>query len=210
MCSILFGLLPWSLQSSDWLCLAFRRRKPLGLSTLGRSRRFAAARSSVPWRALAAHPFQHLAKRFAERFAKRLAAEALRLLLRKLANGKVRLLLARASFTEGYTLDLHHRLVETWTLRPASHLAGSLLLHCIDQEHLPPTIRDSLLVIRTPPVSTPATNRSRTLRKDISSLETGIAAVRQAYDRRPVRLRCRLLRFLFGGECLGLHLHFLP
>jgi hypothetical protein len=76
--------------------------------------------------------------------------------------------------------------METWALRPASHLARSLLRHCIDKENLPPKIlkilrtRDPLLAIRTPPVSTPATNRACTLRKGISSLETGIAAVRQA------------------------------
>src|SRR5215213_10296330 len=71
-------------------------------------------------------------------------------------------------------------------------------------------IRDPLLVIRSPPVSAPATNRARTLRKDISSLETPIAAVRQAYNGRPVRPCCRLLCFLFGSVCLGLHLHSLP
>ena len=70
--------------------------------------------------------------------------------------------------------------------------------------------RDPLLLVGSPPVSGPTTNRARTLRKDISSLETGIAAIRQAYDGRPVRPRCRLLRFLFGGVGLGLHLYFLP
>src|SRR5687767_8290137 len=147
--------------------------------------------------ALAAHPVQHLA----ERFAKWLPAEVPRLLLRKLANGKVRLLLAGASFTEGYTPDLHHRLMETWALRPASHLARSLLRHCIDKENLPPKIlriRDPLLFRRTPPVSAPATNRARTLRKGISSLETGIAAVRQAYNGRPVRSRRCLLGCFLG------------
>src|ERR671911_1021624 len=162
--------------------------------------------------ALAAHPVQHLAKRF----AKWLPAEVPRLPLRKLANGEVRLLLAGASFTDGYTPDLYHRLMETWALRPASHLARSLLRHCIDKENLPPKIlkilrtREPLLVIRTPPVSAPATNRACTLRKGISSLETGIAAVRQAYDGRPVVPRCRLLGFLLGGVGLGLHLYSLP
>src|SRR5829696_1560329 len=56
--------------------------------------------------------------------------------------------------------------------------------------------RDLLLVIRTPLVSTPTTDRARTLRKYISSMETPIATVRQAYDGRPVVPRCRLLRFL--------------
>ena len=161
--------------------------------------------------ALAAHPVQHLAKRFGQRFAKWLPAEVPRLLLRKLANGEVHLLLAGASFTEGYTPDLHHRLMETWALRPASHLARSLLRHCIDKENLPPKIlkilrpRDPLLLIRTPPVSTPVTNRARTLRKGISSLETGIAAVRQAYDGRPVRSRRCLLRFPLGGVGPSFH-----
>jgi hypothetical protein len=89
--------------------------------------------------ALAAHPVEHLAKRFAERFAKWLTAEVPRLLVRKLANGEVHFLLAGASSTEGHTPDLHHRLMETWALRPASHLARSLLRQLIDQEILPPT-----------------------------------------------------------------------
>src|SRR5215207_3007532 len=159
--------------------------------------------------ALAAHPVEHLAERSAERFAKRLPAEVPRLLLRKLANGEVRLLLASASFTEGYTPDLHHRLMETWALRTASDLARSLLRHCIDKENLPPKIlrtREPLLVIRTPPVSTPATNRTCTLRKSISSLETGVASVRQAYDGRPVRSRRRLLGCFLGP--VGPSLHF--
>ncbi len=87
----------------------------------------------------AAHPVQHLAERFAARSVKWLAAKVSRLLLRKLADGEVHLLLAGASFTEGYTLDLHHRLMEAWALRLASHLARSLLRHRIDQENLPPT-----------------------------------------------------------------------
>jgi hypothetical protein len=103
--------------------------------------------------------------------------------------------------------------METWALRPASHLARSLLRHCIDKVNLPPKIlrtRDLLLVIRTPLVHPPATNRARTLRKDISSLDTGVATARQAYNGRPVRPRCRLLRFLFGGVGLGLHVNSLP
>jgi hypothetical protein len=158
--------------------------------------------------ALAAHPAQHLA----ERFSKWLPAEVPRLLLRKLANGEVHLLLAGASFTEGYTPDVHHRLMETRALRPASHLARSLPRHCIDKVNLPPKIlkilrtRDPLLLVRTPPVSTPATNRARTLRKGISSLQTGIAAIRQAYDGRPVRSRRCLLGCFLGR--VGPRFHF--
>jgi hypothetical protein len=67
-----------------------------------------------------------------------------------------------------------------------------------------------LLLVSPPPVSAPATDRARTLRKGISSLETGIAAVRQAYDGRSVRPRCRLLRSRFGRVSLGLHLYSFP
>src|SRR5215211_7671420 len=62
-----------------------------------------------------------------------------------------------------------------------------------------------LLLVSPPPVSAPATNRARTLRKGISSVETGIAAVRQAYDGRSVRPRCCVLRSRFGRVGLGLH-----
>jgi len=99
--------------------------------------------------------------------------------------------------------------METWALRTASDLARSLLRHCIDKENLPPKIlrtREPLLVIRTPPVSTPATNRTCTLRKSISSLETGVASVRQAYDGRPVRSRRRLLGCFLGR--VGPSFHF--
>src|SRR5919112_1649735 len=52
-------------------------------------------------------------------------------------------LFAGACFTEGYTPDLHYRLMETWALRPASDLARSLLSNCIDQEDLPATNTES-------------------------------------------------------------------
>jgi hypothetical protein len=129
--------------------------------------------------------------------------------LRKLADREVRLLLAGTSFAEGYMPYLYHRLMETWALRLASHLTRYPLGCRLDQEYLPskiPRKRDSLLVISTPPVSAPATNRACTLRKGISSLETGIAAVRQAYDGRPVVPRCRLLGFLLAG--VGPSFHF--
>src|SRR5215212_7750356 len=67
-----------------------------------------------------------------------------------------------------------------------------------------------LLLEGAPPVSAPATNRACTLRKGISSLETGVAAVRQAYNGRPVVPRCRLRGCHLGGVGLGLHLYSLP
>src|SRR5829696_60127 len=71
-------------------------------------------------------------------------------------------------------------------------------------------ITSLLLLEGAPPVGAPATYRARTLRKGISSLQTGITSVRQAYDGRPVRSRRRLLRFLLGGAGIGLHLYSLP
>src|SRR5215213_7490 len=103
--------------------------------------------------------------------------------------------------------------MEAWALCPASHLARYPLRRRLDQEYLPPKIprtRDLLLVIRVPLVSTPATNRARTLRKRIPGLETGIATVRQAYDGRPVRPRCRLLGCFLGRKGLSCHFSFLP
>src|SRR5215213_7314027 len=67
-------------------------------------------------------------------------------------------------------------------------------------------IRCLLLLERTPPVRAPATNRACTLRKGMASLETGIAAVDQAYNSRPVSPRCCLLGLRLGGVGLGLHL----
>src|SRR5215213_4548853 len=64
-----------------------------------------------------------------------------------------------------------------------------------------------LLLVGVPPVSAPSTNRARTLRKGISSLETGIASVRQAYDGRPVVPRRCLLRCHLCRVGLGLHLY---
>jgi hypothetical protein len=62
-----------------------------------------------------------------------------------------------------------------------------------------------LLIIRTPPVGTPATNRACTPRKGKSIVETGVAAVRQPQNGRPVSPSRRLLRFHLGG--VGLHYH---
>src|SRR5215217_5606135 len=102
MCSILFGLLSWRRPATTWvlLCLAFRERETLGFVY---ARKILAPRRRKAILALSPYPLQRLAKRFAERFAKRLAAETLRLLPRKLADGEVRLLLAGAGSTEGYT-----------------------------------------------------------------------------------------------------------
>src|SRR5215208_4714208 len=134
--------------------LAFRERQTLSFVYI---RGIETLRRCKAMRAVSAHPVERLAER------------------------EVRLLLAGESFTEGYTLNLHHRPMEAWTLRVASHLTRARLGR-LGQENLPPQIprtQDLLLVIGTPLVSTPATNCARTLRKGISSLETGIAAVRQ-------------------------------
>jgi hypothetical protein len=47
---------------------------------------------------------------------------------------------------------------------------------------------------------------ARTLRKGLSSVEPGIAAVRQPYNSRAIRPGCRLLRSRLGCVSLGLHL----
>src|SRR5829696_5597017 len=74
-----------------------------------------------------------------QRLGHRLAAEALRLLLRKLANGEVRLLRAGASFTEGNPPDLHLCATEARALCLTAHLAGSRVRHRLGQENFPPT-----------------------------------------------------------------------
>jgi hypothetical protein len=56
-----------------------------------------------------------------------------------------------------------------------------------------------------PLVSTPATNRSRTLRKRISSKETGIAAIRQPQDSRLVCPGRRILCCYLGRVSLSSH-----
>src|SRR5215216_6281977 len=60
-----------------------------------------------------------------------------------------------------------------------------------------------LLLEGAPPVGAPATNRTCTLRKGISSLETGVAPVRQAHDGRLVRPHRRHFGFLLGGVGTG-------
>jgi hypothetical protein len=72
-----------------------------------------------------------------KRLGERLAAEAV-LPPRKLADGKVHLLLAGARLAEGYAPDLHHRLMEAGALRLASHLAQSQLPRRLAQEDLRP------------------------------------------------------------------------
>jgi hypothetical protein len=59
-------------------------------------------------------------------------------LLRELADGEVRLLLAGASLTEAYTPDLYHRPMEAWALGLTSHLAKVRLRRRLGQEYLPP------------------------------------------------------------------------
>src|SRR5215211_4962336 len=75
----------------------------------------------------------------------RLAAEAPRLLQRKLANGEVCLLLAGARSTESYTPDLHNCWMGAGALCLASHLA-QYRHRCLGQENLLPT-NDSILLI---------------------------------------------------------------
>jgi|SRR5215203_2156621 len=107
------------------MCLAFRKRQTSGSSTLGRSRCLAAARSSVRWRRI---PLSISPSVSASDFLSgSIRRSRLSSPLRKLANSEVHLLLAGASFTEGYTQDFHHRLMETRALRPASDLARSRL-----------------------------------------------------------------------------------
>ena len=77
-------------------------------------------------RALPPHPLQRLGQR--------LAAEALRLLLCKLADGEIYLLLAGTRSTEGYTQDLHLCATGTRTLRVEAYLARSRY-HRLGQEN---------------------------------------------------------------------------
>jgi hypothetical protein len=58
---------------------------------------------------------------------------------RKLAYGKVRLLLTGAPLTEGYAPDFHHRLMGAWVLRLASHLTRAQLRRRSNQEDLLPS-----------------------------------------------------------------------
>jgi hypothetical protein len=79
-------------------------------------------------RALPPHPLQ--------RRGQQLPAEAL-LPLRKLTNGEIRLLLAGAHSTEGYTPDLHDRSMGAGPPRPAPHLAHSRLRRPAYESPLP-------------------------------------------------------------------------
>ena len=88
-------------------------------------------------RALPPHPLQRLGER--------LAAEALGL-LRKLANGEVRLLLAGARPTESYTLDLHDCPMGAGALCLASHLARDYHRR-LGQENLLPKNDSTLLIL---------------------------------------------------------------
>src|SRR5215207_3135524 len=66
-------------------------------------------------------PLQHLGQR--------LATEVPLILVRKLADGEVRLLLAGTRSTEGHTQDLHLCAAGTRTLRLTAYLARSRLRH---------------------------------------------------------------------------------
>src|SRR5215213_9385169 len=202
MCSTPFGLLPRFWRFSGWLCLAFRRRKMPGLSTLGRSRRLAAARSSLRWRRIpssispSVSPSDLLSgsprrSRVSSCVSSPMAKYAS--CSRAHASQKG---IPRISTTAwwGHGLCV---LLRTWQ-------APSCVTASIKRTSLL-RIRNPLLVVGAPPVSAPTTDRARALRKDIPTLKTGITAVRQAYDGGPVGPRCRLLRFLLGGEGLGLH-----
>jgi hypothetical protein len=78
-------------------------------------------------RALPPNLLQHLGQR--------LATEVLPILVRKLADGEVRLLLAGTWSTEGYTQDLHLCATRTRTLRLIAYLARSWLRHRLRQEN---------------------------------------------------------------------------
>jgi hypothetical protein len=112
--------------------LAVPERKRLGLVYTREPMMHLCGDAFPTTRTFLPHPLQRLGQR--------LAAEALRfLLLRKLADREVCLLLAGASFTEGYTPDLHRCATEAWALRPVSHLAGSRRPRGLGQENFPPT-----------------------------------------------------------------------
>src|SRR5918993_1583301 len=190
------------------LCLAFRRREMSGSSTLGRSRRLAAARSSVRWRRipLSISPSVSASDLLSGSIRRsRLSSPCVSSPMAKYASCSrahasqkgIPRISTSARRRQGLSV-----LLRTW--QDPDVLVASLKRTFLLRA------RDLLLVIRTPLVSAPATNRVRTLRKDISSIETPIATVGQAYEGRPVVPRCCLLRFLFGGVALGLQLYSLP
>src|SRR5215218_3076834 len=113
-CSILFGLLSLCRQLPGLLCSAFRKRETPAF-VYARKVEMPCHRQAIS--ALSPYPLQSLAKRCADRIAAGVLG-----LPRKLADRKVRLLLAGASSTEGYPPYFHHRPIEAWVLRLASHL----------------------------------------------------------------------------------------
>src|SRR5919112_1233193 len=115
--SILFGLLSRCGQLPGLLCSAFRKRETPAF-VYARKVGKPCRRQAIS--ALSPYPLQRLAKRFAGRDAAGVLG-----LPRKLADRKVRLLLAGASSTEGYPPYFHHRPIEAWVLCLASHLARS-------------------------------------------------------------------------------------
>src|ERR687897_2444016 len=114
-CSILFGLLSRCRQLPGLLCSAFPKRETPAF-VYARKVEMPCRRRAVS--ALSPYPLQRLAKRFAGRVAAGVLG-----LPRKLADRKVRLLLAGASSTEGYPQYLHHRPIGARVLCLASHLA---------------------------------------------------------------------------------------
>jgi hypothetical protein len=65
----------------------------------------------------------------------RLATEVPRPLVRELADGEVRLLLAGTWSAEGHTQNLHLRSTGARTLRPTAHLARAQVRHRVRQEN---------------------------------------------------------------------------
>ena len=108
--------------------LALPERKRFGLVYAREPVRHRRGHTIRTTRALLSLPLQHLSQL--------LAVEVPRLLLlRKLADGEVRLLLAGTWSAEGYTQDLHLCSTVTRTLRVDAYLAGSRLRYRLRQKY---------------------------------------------------------------------------
>jgi hypothetical protein len=101
--------------------LAVRKRDSLGLADARERVVHLCREGFLTTRVPLPLPLQHLGQR--------LATEVPRLLVRKLADGEVRLLLASSRSTESYTQDLHLCATRTRTLRLTAYLAISRLRH---------------------------------------------------------------------------------